>query len=403
MTLPFNEIDFDTEGRVSTPILLDCLIDECTWKRVTDLIFLAHGFRCSTDDKTNLYNSLLVNLSPDLVGQTGRKFGVSGIYWPSRKFPQAFGTPQSLHHTLAAFHSRGPTAIGHARSLLPTVVTSRSAQDRFVASVLSAFGNGEDGNDDPAEGLPLLREFRGSELLERLTPPASRNTDDGGIETIPIARPILGGVAAFLNFMSWSAMKNLSGKVGANGLADSVLAVRRRLPDIRIHLVGHSLGGRVMAACCQALGEDQTLKIDSLSLLEAAFSHFGFSPDAGWGEPGFFRDVIETQIVRGPIISTFSKQDTVLGKAYAVASRLTHDSLRAIGNAADPYGGIGHNGAQQTPESTAGPLHRTGDPYRFQRGVVTCLDGSGGLIRSHGDVTNPHVTYAIASAMRDSV
>src|SRR6185312_15622675 len=130
----------------------------------------------------------------------------------------------------------------------------------------------------------------------------------------------------------------------------------------------------------------------SLSLLEAAFSHFGFSPDAGWGQPGFFRDVIESQIVRGPIVATFSKLDSVVGNAYALASRLAGDRLQALGDSADPYGGIGYNGAQRTPESIAIRLHRRGQPYHFQPRIVTCLDGSAGLIASHGDITNTHVT-----------
>ena len=134
-------------------------------------------------------------------------------------------------------------------------------------------------------------------------------------------------------------------------------------------------------------------------MLEAAFSHFGFSPDAGWGQPGFFRDVIANQTVRGPIVSTFSKMDTVVGTVYALASHLAHDRLQAIGGAADPYGGIGHNGAQRTPESIAIRLHQQGQPYRFCPGMLTCLDGSAGLITSHADVTNAHVTYAIASAI----
>jgi len=398
MTLPFTELDFDAEGNLATPLLLDCLIAECGGRRATDLIFLAHGFRCSIDHVRDLYAALLANLSPNLVNQAGRTFAVSGVYWPSQKFRESFGTMRSVRGTLAHLRSHNPVTIDHAASLLGTVAGSRSAQDQFAASVLSAFDNG---SNDPAEGLPLLHQLPGSELFARLSTPTARVRQDdvGGIENRPIMDPVLNGIDAFLNFMTWSAMKNLSGKVGTNGLAPSVLAVRRRLGDIRIHLVGHSLGARLVTACCKALGQEYTAQVDSLSLLEGAFSHFGFSPDAGWGEPGFFRNVIETQIVRGPMISTFSKQDAVVGKAYAVASRLTGDRLQAIGDACDPYGGIGHNGAQRTPESTVAPLRNSGETYRFRPGIVTCLDGSAGLITGHGDITNPAVTYAIASAI----
>jgi hypothetical protein len=107
------------------------------------------------------------------------------------------------------------------------------------------------------------------------------------------------------------------------------------------------------------------------------------------------------------MISTFSKADRVLRAAYAVASRLCRDRLQSIGGPSDPYGGIGYNGAQRTPESAIAGLNRAGQPYRFQSRIVTCLDGSpgrpcaqpdpsgrrrGGVITGHDDVTNTHVT-----------
>jgi len=353
------ELDFDTKGQPASPLQLDNLISESKRIGATDLIFLAHGFRCAPSDATTLYTNLLATLIPNLAALTDRTFVIAGVYWPSQEFRETWGGD------------------------IPPA--------EFVESVLAKF---EDGKDDPAEGLPLLHKFTGAELLAKLQVPL-----DGGVLNVPVVIPVHNAIDRFLNFMSWAAMKKLSAEVGANGMATVVRACQNELPAARIHLAGHSLGARLMAACCKSLGQRHAPKIDSLSLLEAAFSHFGFSPDAGWGAPGFFRDVIASQIVRGPVISTFSKLDSVVGTAYAVASRLAHDRLQAIGDAADPYGGIGHNGAQRTPESIAIRLHRQGQPYQLRPAMVTCLDGSAGLITNHGDVTNTHVTYALASAI----
>lgn len=403
----FYPLEFGASGEALSPPQLDRLIAESKRDGVTDLIFLAHGFRCNAADATTLYTNLLTTLRANLsraefaTALTNRTFAIAAVYWPSKEFRESFGTTESVHATLSDLRKTCLTpddagAIDHARGLLDAVEINRNAQDQFVASVLSAFG---DGRNDSAEGLPLLHLWRGSDLLDRLRTPQPAAEDEGGIGNIPLAAPVLGGVGRFLNFMTWSAMKSLSGEVGAKGLGASVMACRQELGNTRIHLAGHSLGGRVMAACCKALGEQRAPAIDSLSLLEAAFSHFGFSPDAGSGQPGFFREVIGSRIVVGPMISTFSKQDAVVGTVYACAARLAHDSLQAIGDASDPYGGIGHNGAQRTAESIAIALHRAGEPYRLRPGIVTCLDGSGGLITGHGDVTNPHVTYAIAWAI----
>lgn len=194
-------------------------------------------------------------------------------------------------------------------------------------------------------------------------------------------------------------MKDRSGTIGAKGVAPAVRALRKRMPNVRIHLVGHSLGGRVMAACARALCTRPQVQPDSLMLLQAAFSHYGFSPDNGRGVRGFFRDVVEKKIVKGPFLSTFSAEDTVVGKAYALSSRLAGDDSRAIGDASDEFGGIGRNGALKTSEVANARLLQPGGTYAYQLGVINNLDASGGLITNHGDVTNPAVTYAFATAV----
>ena len=154
-----------------------------------------------------------------------------------------------------------------------------------------------------------------------------------------------------------------------------------------------------MASCAKALCVRPRVQPDSLMLLEAAFSHYGFSPDNGRGVAGFFRDVVEKRIVKGPFVSTFSAEDTVVGRAYAISSRLAGDNSRAIGDASDEFGGIGRNGALKTSEVANSPLLTPEKVYDYAPGVINNLDGSGGLITNHGDVTNAAVTYAFAAAV----
>jgi hypothetical protein len=227
-----------------------------------------------------------------------------------------------------------------------------------------------------------------------------RVVHEGCVEGLPASfSSILGAAGKLANLTTWYQMKSRSGVVGETGVARAVRALKAAQPSLRVHLVGHSLGGRLMAACARGLSQDPIVHPDSMTLLEAAFSHYGFSPNNGRGQSGFFRDALAKKVVSGPLLETFSAQDTVVGYAYAIASRLAADNTRAIGDASDPYGGIGRNGAQKTPESVVDRLHDVGAPYAFKTGVVNNLDGSGGLITSHGDVTNDRVTYAFASAL----
>jgi hypothetical protein len=278
---------------------------------------------------------------------------------------------------------------------------------------------------DPTEGLDRIRQQDGSVMFQKLSGPIvipTRSSDEsadaggamaevdigtagtnGGVASFGSFLPsILGGIDKFLNLTTWYIMKNRSGIVGGSGVAQAVRDLKASNKNIRLHLVGHSLGGRLMAACAKSLAQNPLLQPDSVSLLEAAFSHYGFSADNGKGTPGFFRDVIAKKVVKGPLLETFSFQDTVVGLTYAIASHLADDNSEAIGDVNDLFGGIGRNGAQKTAESVSIKLKTAsspGDPYVFKTGILTCLDGTGGLIKDHGDVTNENVTYAFASAV----
>ncbi|HYP12805.1 MAG TPA: alpha/beta hydrolase, partial [Bryobacteraceae bacterium] len=272
---------------------------------------------------------------------------------------------------------------------------------------------------DPTEGLEQIQSKSGSELLEALRTPiilptASASDGDGGVASFDssfvdedgstqgigsFVSSIFGRVGQFLNMTTWYLMKDRSGNVGKNGVADAVRDFKKNLPAVKVHLVGHSLGGRLMAACAKQLSVNPLVQADSLTLLQAAFSHFGLSSDRS-GRAGFFQDVMAKKVVRGPMVATFSNKDKVVGLAYALASRLAGDTTKAVGDANDPFGGIGRNGAQNANGvSQTDLLHAAGSAYSFPLGVVNCLDGSNNLINSHGDVTSPAVTYAFASAV----
>lgn len=412
----------------------------------TDVVFLAHGFRNDESDATTLYTNFLTTLRGHLSrtefqGVAARNILVAAVYWPSKSYQETFpgntGTVQDADVSAAQMEAvrqqlqglqedatdTQKQALDQAIALLPNLEHDTDAQNQFVSLVLSTIPSGDDAGD-AMEGLSLIRSQPGSDLLSLLrrpvTMPAARaaagggdsgggvasvgeivtSNGGGGVQAFgPVIGSILGGAGKLGNITTWYQMKSRSGVVGETGVVRAVRALKTDPLKVKVHLVGHSLGGRLMAACARGLTQDPMVQPDSLTLLEAAFSHFGFSANNGVGQTGFFRDVIAKQVVKGPMLETFSAQDTVVGYVYAIVSRLASDNVRAIGDANDPFGGIGRNGAQKTTEAVFDTLHDVGTPYTFQTGVITNLDGSGGLITSHGDVTNDHVTYAFASAL----
>ena len=444
----FFPLKFDEDGKLQS---LD------TWQEfkaragtsgATDAVFIAHGFRNDEGDARGLYSEFLRTFRANMArgpvagSLSGRRFIVAGVFWPSKAFRETFGEEETSDGGgvqsadaggtdaagMAAAAAQldelrelapdeaGRKRIDQAKALLPSLENDPDAQDKFAELVLSIV---DDKNQDPSEGLERVKSKPGHELLDQLKAPVFLPTvkrqDEGGSMSFDAGAgadgegsaqgvrgffgSIAGRVGQFLNLTSWYVMKNRSGTVGENGVATCVRELRKEQPTVRIHLVGHSLGGRLMASCAKALAQPPAVKVDSLTLLQAAFSHFGLSADNRDGSPGFFRDVIAKKVVTGPMVATFSFQDTVVGKAYAIASRLAGDNTKAVGDGNDPYGGIGRNGAQELKEMTSEQLHDAGAAYTLEPDVVHCLDGSGGLITSHGDVENERVTWAFASAV----
>jgi hypothetical protein len=437
----FFPLHFDGDGALKAQTELDALAAHIATASATDLVTIAHGFRNSEAEANGLYTEFLKNFRahlarPELASLTPRRFAVAGVFWPSKAFAEGpqdkdAGGVQSagdgaserreveaqLRNLLDESASEADKkAVAKALALLDDVESKTSAQDALVATLLSLVGDAPAGDD---EGLSVIQAQRGSEVLAKLEAPillpTAKSNDEGGVMAIGggnddgdsggvlgiggFFSSIFGRVGQVLNVTTWYMMKSRSGTVGFKGLAPAIRALKAKTPALKVHIVGHSLGGRLSAACAKALSDAPMLQPESLALLEAAFSHYGFSANNGEGKPGFFREVIARKIVKGPLISTFSVQDTVVGKAYAIASRLADDNTQAVGDENDQYGGIGRNGSQKTAESARQVLHAPGAAYTFSPGVVHDLDGSGGLIKDHGDVRNPHVTYAVASAI----
>ena len=244
----------------------------------------------------------------------------------------------------------------------------------------------------------------GEELMERLArpvfigrrPPGSLTT--GGAAGLgDIAGKAFRAARNLLNLGTYYEMKGRAGDVGSTGVADLLADLRAANPDLRIHLAGHSFGARTVSAAARA--GDKALPVASVSLLQAAFSHFSFADNWEPGKDGLFRSVLATQRVSGPIVVTHTRNDRAVGVAYAIASRVAGQVAQGVGDAGDKYGGLGRNGALKTPEATSGRLLAAGAAaYDLQPGRVHNLLADE-FISNHGDVAGTEVAYAVLSAI----
>jgi hypothetical protein len=139
--------------------------------------------------------------------------------------------------------------------------------------------------------------------------------------------------------------------------------------------------------------------VQTLTLLQAAFSHYGFAEKYDNTHDGAFRAVLVQKVVRGPILITCTANDKAVGQAYPLASRVARQVGSAFGDANDRFGGLGRNGAQKTPETEPEvTLLGVGGVYQFQPGRVFNLRADA-FIAEHSDITGPQVAYALLAAI----
>jgi hypothetical protein len=100
----------------------------------------------------------------------------------------------------------------------------------------------------------------------------------------------------------------------------------------------------------------------------------------------------------GPVVVTHTHNDLAVLIAYAVASRLARQVGSGLGDAEDPYGGLGANGAVATAEADRDTLGGEETRYRFAPRRITNLRADQ-HVAGHGDVRNRAVANALLEAM----
>ncbi len=435
--IPVFEIEFDKRGRLFDLSQFKALAGHFDQRATTDLIVFAHGWNNDLADARKLYTKFLTQFGAYASSPaTGRErvFAAAAILWPSKKFTDkdlipGGGAAALSSQEKAAIRARlkqlasDPARLGKptpasatqqkkvekAQALLKTIEFDPNAQEEFVRVVRSLLSEDAAHDDDGTKDFFKLRE---RELIERLrvpvvvtAPVGTGGAAGGGFSALSVTAAggatdmgdnVLAALRRFMNMTTYYRMKARAGTVGKEGVASVINKLRSKFPTVRLHLVGHSFGGRVVTAATDAVGAQH--KIDSLTLLQAAFSHNGFAPKFDGKNNGFFRKIVTGKKVRGPTLVTCTKNDTAVGIAYPLASRLARQNAAALGDENDPYGGIGRNGAVRTPEAEQGMLLAPESAYDFAAGRIYNLNADA-CINDHSDICGREVTWALARAI----
>ncbi|TDN39474.1 hypothetical protein E4631_14450 [Hymenobacter sp. UV11] len=432
---PYFPIEFTKDGQVSNPTQQAALLAGLRQAPPTDLLVLSHGWNNDMAEAKLLYDRLMAQFkqvlaTPAGAALAGRTFAVLGVLWPSKKFADTnlipsgaagVGSPVTTALLAAALDRLHGTfdqpgadqALDAAKKLLPTLEDQPTAQAEFARLLRSVVSPVETSPDVDAShdffALPgqQLLAYLGKPLPAALLPRPTPSGPAAGVGPYLNGQQaglgqFFGGIKAgalnLLNYTTYYQMKERAGSVGSGGLRTVLQAVRKQLPKLRLHLAGHSFGGRVVTAAAAGPAGQPPLPVSSLTLLQAAFSHYGFSNSYDGTHAGFFRRVLTEGAVSGPILITHSAHDSAVGTMYPLASMLAHQVGAALGDAHDKYGGMGRNGAQKTPEATEEPMGAVGSPYVFAKGRVFNLNADA-IIQDHSDICHPEVAYAWQQAI----
>jgi hypothetical protein len=442
---PVWDLAFDEKGRLTAPTS-DAFLGEVSAEGVVDLFVFSHGWGTSEAGARGLYGAMFPLIRDAASGVAGiGKVGFAGIYWPSLWFPDTPATPPRPAGSTQAGdgamedESAGTTVLSGAEiaeSLLPGFEDPAQQETLVAIGRLIDEGTAAVGSGEPDEVKEQrLRQLH--ELLQSLVPPAPDGefedagetalllTDDPRRDYQAVAEAFgsappgastegvgdwfanaINGAKDAMRVFSYTVMKARAGDIGRAGLGPLLAALHGRSPAVRVHLIGHSFGARLVSFALSGIATPADSPVASLLLMQGAFSHWSFAhaQDNPFGRPGALHTYAGR--VHGPLVATFSPHDWAVGRWYPKASFLSRQDTQAA--VAGRWGGMGADGYQAVAPAVDRSMPAAGGmDYEFTPGTFYRVDAASVINNvkdqpfagAHSDIRKPALAQlAVAAA-----
>jgi hypothetical protein len=416
-------IGFDEQGKAAQGEV-DALLAELPGKDLTDLFVFSHGWNSDRRQARRLYQ-LYFQQVPGLLGRGGgqaARVGTLGVVWPSKRWadePEPTGDgggAAGLGDTAAAAAPADDTALvedlkdvfegdqqRQALDELGRLLEERPEDPAALARFQTLMGELAGAPDaEPAgedQGELALLEDDPEEVFGRFADAVPQTVEGGAAGIGDAFGRLWNGAKEALRQLTYFEMKKRAGVVGKQGLGPLLGRIHQADPELRIHLLGHSFGARLVSFALAGLPDGAGSAVKSVYLLQGAFSHFAFADalpmDRSRG--GALKGMAAR--VDGPLVASFSVHDLAVGKLYPLASLSSRDDAAGLEDRLFRWGGIGHDGAQAV-DATVASLGPVGTGYPFQKGRFVNLDGNAVINRgdppsgAHSDIFHPELVWA---------
>ncbi|MEU0004788.1 serine-threonine protein kinase [Streptomyces sp. NPDC006314] len=422
---PYWELTFDADGDVDGPER-DRLVAQVTDHGVRDLIVFAHGWNNDRSGATALYRRFFAP-GPKLVPRA--RLGYVGVIWPSMRFSdepipdfprsvaaaEAEAAPRpaldkdTRRALLVAFPSR-TTVVGRLARLLDERPDGTAGLTEF-GRLVRLLVDGErrlGAADTEEEGEPAVFAQDPATACEEFAEALAALHSAGSTARFSVPNP-WDGAKELLRQATYYTMKRRAGTVGERGLGPLVGRLADAAPGVRVHLVGHSFGGRLVAFALRGLPAG-VRAVKSVTLLQGAFSHYAFAARLPHepGRAGVLKDL--QRRIDGPLVCCHSRFDSALGTLYPLASRLCGDDRSCVGGEiaavlGPEWGALGHDGVQAVPGTARLDLAAALSGALPESGCVN-VDAAAVVRRggppagAHSDIVHPELLRVVLAAGR---
>jgi hypothetical protein len=432
-------LNFDKAGTIdsSTVAQLQTILKD---GGVQDLVIFAHNWKNDKNDAAQLYGDWWQHTCNCLPPERIQGLAAAGVLWPSKAYRTDFdetalaksgwtraglsadgaAPPKDLPeqeladllHEFAAFiGSGGAPLVAAARAAAKGLSTTSShhliVRGAAAVGLDAKCGDAELRRDaaaienaaaEPAQAQLLLNKL-GLPLKFDVTKSVARAIGVGGVVRSPVAGA-RAAVGRFLNQLTYYEMKKRAGAVGKS-LAVAVLARLNPPRPVRLHLVGHGFGGRLVSATVNEFKAPNNIDLFSLTLLQAAYSHNGLAKASKPSLASAFPAVVGKPT--GPIAITHTHNDLACTVTYMLASRIASNVAGALGDANDEFGAMGANGPQKLKPGAAEP-DGAASAFKPKRGKVNTFLADAFIIKTptldaHNNVATPEVGRLLAATI----